>query len=263
MLGGLAENERLIPAHAGKTWPRRRRVLMRRAHPRSRGENTARALGIGRQTGSSPLTRGKPHSSALDAHGQRLIPAHAGKTNGHRIQHTNWWAHPRSRGENKAVSTLARKHVGSSPLTRGKREDHQDGRNRRGLIPAHAGKTPPTPVRSTRRRAHPRSRGENARGIALILSSRGSSPLTRGKRHLEVGLQHLPGLIPAHAGKTPRLPSQALSRRAHPRSRGENKRSDHTDPGSSGSSPLTRGKRRGGAPTRRPPRLIPAHAGKT
>ena len=34
---------RLIPAHAGKTWPRGRQGPMPRAHPRSRGENPLRS----------------------------------------------------------------------------------------------------------------------------------------------------------------------------------------------------------------------------
>ena len=51
--------------------------------------------------GSSPLTRGKPHSSALDAHGQRLIPAHAGKTVIVSVLADTKRAHPRSRGENR------------------------------------------------------------------------------------------------------------------------------------------------------------------
>ena len=44
---------------------------------------------------------------------------------------------------------------------------------------------------------------------------------------------------------------------------GENKKSDHTDPGASGSSPRGRGKRTGGSSTATPTRLIPAWAGKT
>ena len=93
--------------------------------------------------------------------------------------------------------------------------------------------------------------------------SRGSSPLTRGKLETH-GIRATPcGLIPAHAGKTPRLPSQALSRRAHPRSRGENQAFDPTANGDDGSSPLTRGKRDPIPERRARERLIPAHAGKT
>ena len=52
-------NDRLIPAHAGKTIARYRRVVCGEAHPRSRGENLP-VMGSGAfLAGSSPLTRGK------------------------------------------------------------------------------------------------------------------------------------------------------------------------------------------------------------
>ena len=52
--------------------------------------------------------------------------------------------------------------------------------------------------------AHPRSRGENEYGFAVADKDSGSSPLTRGKLGV-VGVRGpVVGLIPAHAGKTPR-----------------------------------------------------------
>ena len=58
---------RLIPAHAGKTSSYACPHPTPRAHPRSRGENRAgRDLGADRR-GSSPLTRGKPSSTACPA----------------------------------------------------------------------------------------------------------------------------------------------------------------------------------------------------
>ena len=77
--------------------------------------------------------------------------------------------------------------------------------------------------------------------------------------------QHHPRsrLIPAHAGKTPPMMPSRSSLRAHPRSRGENGHTKGMVKCISGSSPLTRGKRGGQAIIGPPPRLIPAHAGKT
>ena len=71
------------------------------------------------------------------------------------------------------------------------------------------------------------------------------------------------GLIPAHAGKTKQPRASLLSPRAHPRSRGENPTCSVRCPGSSGSSPLTRGKPPTPTPLSPLKRLIPAHAGKT
>ena len=56
----------LIPAHAGKTRLMSAGMIQARAHPRSRGENDARAYDTRVSTGSSPLTRGK-HPRAVQA----------------------------------------------------------------------------------------------------------------------------------------------------------------------------------------------------
>ena len=50
--------------------------------------------------------------------------------------------------------------------------------------------------------AHPRSRGENVARVRAGVKEGGSSPLTRGKRHLQGRRIYRVGLIPAHAGKT-------------------------------------------------------------
>ena len=95
------------------------------------------------------------------------------------------------------------------------------------------------------------------------MSVKGSSPLTRGKRHEGVHGCLDEGLIPAHAGKTmpPRSPRRPA--RAHPRSRGENRARPGCPSTGAGSSPLTRGKRVRPPCTRCRYGLIPAHAGKT
>ena len=153
--------------------------------------------------------------------------------------------------------------MGSSPLTRGKLGVRGANGVCGGLIPAHAGKTSATHWRPLRSRAHPRSRGENVNGCGAKGLAQGSSPLTRGKLGL-VGAGYLvTGLIPAHAGKTPRAHQPRPSPRAHPRSRGENPSKPSAKFLIPGSSPLTRGKPRLRRPRRGQNGLIPAHAGKT
>ena len=73
----------------------------------------------------------------------------------------------------------------------------------------------------------------------------------------------MPGLIPAHAGKTQIIEVTHWEPPAHPRSRGENFDNVGKDVPFTGSSPLTRGKH--DVRDRRLPGrgLIPAHAGKT
>ena len=151
----------LIPAHAGKTTGQTAGQGGAEAHPRSRGENVILPAETGRAAG--------------------LIPAHAGKTGAPRTGPNPRGAHPRSRGENLEMRVATPSRVGSSPLTRGKRRADRSLQTGGGLIPAHAGKTACSCAAWTRRRAHPRSRGENLATTDLTEFQMGSSPLTRGK----------------------------------------------------------------------------------
>ena len=174
------------------------------------------------RSGSSPLTRGKLALLAQLKPGSGLIPAHAGKTHTSRAPVTSSRAHPRSRGENKNPNSRGHPLSGSSPLTRGKPCRAPRRGCCPGLIPAHAGKTSATMPSHRRRRAHPRSRGENWMSWGSSRPTPGSSPLTRGKRYQRCPTARDPGLIPAHAGKTSTTQASTLTARAHPRSRGEN-----------------------------------------
>ena len=173
------------------------------------------------------------------------------------------WAHPRSRGENSASALAFSRPHGSSPLTRGKLPRELVDVLSEGLIPAHAGKTPPRASACRRSRAHPRSRGENWNAMRKRSKGAGSSPLTRGKPCFRRSGRQRGRLIPAHAGKTCRSRARPWTRRAHPRSRGENRLSIGAGDRRAGSSPLTRGKRALRSVKGLQGRLIPAHAGKT
>ncbi len=129
----------------------------------------------------SPLTRGKPRPSSTRRRALRLISAHTGKTPRLSDRSCHVTAHPRSREENIDAWQLPERHVGSSPLTRGKRTLRVTAGILRRLIPAHAGKTVQAENPNSQHRAHPRSRGENGRIMADTTSGAGSSPLTRGK----------------------------------------------------------------------------------
>ena len=235
--------QRLIPAHAGKTANSPDSRPARPAHPRSRGENYASQGAERTEYGSSPLTRGKRDVCPSERGRRRLIPAHAGKTIGRGDFAASNAAHPRSRGENTSASRAGLLRPGSSPLTRGKHRRRRPDSAARRLIPAHAGKTWRLTVTVLSATAHPRSRGENARGVGETRTTRGSSPLTRGKPEPLPGLVVENRLIPAHAGKTTCSGPRMIERSAHPRSRGENIDEAVSLPFTEGSSPLTRGKR--------------------
>ena len=152
---------------------------------------------------------------------------------------------------------------GSSPLTRGKPRAPLRRWPAWRLIPAHAGKTPRRSSARMTRRAHPRSRGENALHPDEVMNALGSSPLTRGKLLGADRALGGRGLIPAHAGKTSPGRRSHPYCRAHPRSRGENLDLWAQIYLLDGSSPLTRGKHLLGSEPELPRGLIPAHAGKT
>ena len=139
--------------------------------------------------GSSPLTRGKRGEDRFSRPRLGLIPAHAGKTANETNVKPYYEAHPRSRGENTRNHKLGLPGKGSSPLTRGKRCGQCCARGSARLIPAHAGKTAAREISDLLAWAHPRSRGENWQWIAGLASEVGSSPLTRGKLQVQLGLQ--------------------------------------------------------------------------
>ena len=224
LLGVVLHSVGLIPAHAGNTKTRALSPGLRAAHPRSCGENFFRMIASYLLTGSSPLMQGKPNRGVPGHPRARLIPTHAGKTWCASARPQRSRAHPRSCGENAVMARTVRSSMGSSPLTRGKPEHAGRNLRRRGLIPAHAGKTRrPSRCRSTRW-AHPRSCGENQAAFTALRNVSGSSPLMRGKHgQRRKGLPR-GRLIPAHAGKTGSPQPRRCRARAHPRSHGENLR---------------------------------------
>ena len=253
----------LIPAHAEKTQPFDASSYQPRAHPRSRGENTAFRLPAASASGSSPLTRGKHIADCAKLHLNGLIPAHAGKTPRRGARRRYRGAHPRSRGKNYERRRSVRGRSGSSPLTREKLDPQSDQRDAHGLIPAHAGKTSSQSVGVLASPDHPRSRGENTSRMTPVRAFAGSSPLTRGKHVDCEQIPRLQGLIPAHAGKTVLLVGGHSPAGAHPRSRGENRSGGRRRRPRWGSSPLTRGKHVEEHRDDIGVGLIPAHAGKT
>ena len=153
--------ERLIPAWAGKTRGCQGAGRQQAAHPRVGGENEARASTLVRTIGSSPRGRGKRRRNRVSGTDTGLIPAWAGKTTRRESHPDRTSAHPRVGGENRQALCTSPTRQGSSPRGRGKRRRNRIRGPDPGLIPAWAGKTPPTPRPGRHRPAHPRVGGEN------------------------------------------------------------------------------------------------------
>ena len=110
---------------------------------------------------------------------------------------------------------------------------------------------------------HPRLRGEHDKDRLSTRATEGSSPPTRGALRGDAVLAHARGIIPAYAGSTHPPGHNRISRRDHPRLRGEHLTEQATQVGEWGSSPPTRGAPDGGAGCGALWGIIPAYAGST
>ena len=132
---------RLIPARAGNTADAFQRSTNHSAHPRSRGEHRTRCRSLLPVVGSSPLARGTRAKELCNYTGHRLIPARAGNTVRRNPETRKCPAHPRSRGEHRALEIDPAEVCGSSPLARGTRYLTLAVETSTRLIPARAGNT--------------------------------------------------------------------------------------------------------------------------
>ena len=238
-----SQEERIIPARAGKTCPAPGGGARARDHPRACGENSARLSSALVPPGSSPRVRGKRPPLHQPTRSPRIIPARAGKTTPPPPRRSGRPDHPRACGENLLEAARKVFPEGSSPRVRGKRDYKYKTVLITGIIPARAGKTSPPSARWAKPRDHPRACGENGGRARPEPRPGGSSPRVRGKQlDLELAAGDR-GIIPARAGKTSRWSGRRWRARAHPRACGENGLSHSL--------------------VDFPRRLIPARAGKT
>ena len=136
-----AGGRRIIPALAGNTLRNRPKLLLRKDHPRSRGEYSAKEFYCWRARGSSPLSRGIHGAIETGDSTLRIIPALAGNTVVASQRGTRTQDHPRSRGEYHPPDQQASEDHGSSPLSRGIQAPRAVARRVCRIIPALAGNT--------------------------------------------------------------------------------------------------------------------------
>ena len=150
---------RIIPARAGFTSDRCRRVGRRGDHPRSRGVYFVHTTEDPSSRGSSPLARGLRRSVSPLGWRARIIPARAGFTGGRSGFSSRHGDHPRSRGVYYRAGLARLRAAGSSPLARGLQPLFLTVYYTGGIIPARAGFTLPLTTIAEWFRDHPRSRG--------------------------------------------------------------------------------------------------------
>ena len=192
----------IIPAYAGSTFDSEFLWGPGTDHPRIRGEHLFVDEAPQRYLGSSPHTRGA--HAHRPAHECRpwIIPAYAGSTANRRQEASEFWDHPRIRGEHVNRVGVDEGLQGSSPHTRGA---HRSARSRgyhERIIPAYAGSTPTTSSKCPSNTDHPRIRGEHLRRTDRCPYLTGSSPHTRGALRLHRRHRARRRIIPAYAGST-------------------------------------------------------------
>ena len=113
------------------------------------------------------------------------------------------------------------------------------------IIPAYAGSTSASTTSDSSISDHPRIRGEHGPPMPVSSASNGSSPHTRGALPAFDVPVDFGGIIPAYAGSTSTHFFLFWSYSDHPRIRGEHRANLPVESADCGSSPHTRGARRG------------------
>ena len=173
----------IIPACAGNTVQSGEDDASPVDHPRMRGEHFSWSMTVSDSSGSSPHARGTLDDADWDAEHAGIIPACAGNTSDSRSRPARGRDHPRMRGEHRVGSVVLAGFEGSSPHARGTPGNPNLIYPGEGIIPACAGNTSQGIGYATRRRDHPRMRGEHLRCSKILRQSPGSSPHARGTHH--------------------------------------------------------------------------------
>ena len=153
--------DRITPACAGKTDPRKNRLWGAEDHPRVCGENTRHWGCPVKSPGSPPRVRGKLASYIDYIAKTRITPACAGKTHRHCQKTAHIQDHPRVCGENLKRAVAIRECAGSPPRVRGKPSCATCIESSPRITPACAGKTNRIVKGNNVLEDHPRVCGEN------------------------------------------------------------------------------------------------------
>ena len=191
-------------------------------HPRSRRNNWLHKIKIAPEGGSPPLAREQPTHLTVFVLYSGITPARAGTIIARIFSPTSRWDHPRSRGNNTQERCGWGRRPGSPPLAREQLRTIINDKWFLGITPARAGTTVSAFQNSFQAEDHPRSRGNNEKGMfppimflgsprsrgnnlyfmCLTFLLRGSPPLAREQRLIVCRVHEDPGITPARAGTT-------------------------------------------------------------
>ena len=148
------------PAWAGKRQRYSSELQSVEDHPRMGGEKCIPFSKSESITGSPPRRRGKAGKNGGCDFGDRITPAWAGKSQGHRADRGAEQDHPRMGGEKAESAEPATDKQGSPPRRRGKEAVLKSAVNTSWITPAQAGKRQEPVPGSVTAEDHPRAGGE-------------------------------------------------------------------------------------------------------
>ena len=210
----------IIPAHAGLTPRGPSSAVAPRDHPRACGAHTEVSDMKKQYEGSSPRMRGSLRLVSSYRSPSGIIPAHAGLTTVASFFSGPAKDHPRACGAHFTRAILVDSMVGSSPRMRGSRKLMEIPLIDHGIIPAHAGLTVTSLRRTPGTGDHPRACGAHDLMSDESIVFMGSSPRMRGSLIRCIIVVRIAGIIPAHAGLTPRWRLCCQNLGDHPRACG-------------------------------------------
>ena len=195
--------------------------------------------------------------------GDRITPAHAGKSVCGSVIISSTPDHPRPCGEKSYMVRTSWATSGSPPPMRGKGFRHKCIHPPAGITPAHAGKRCCYLAMLRVRWDHPRPCGEKFDLRHRYAASTGSPPPMRGKGPRLCNDAICSRITPAHAGKRCERSECGADGQDHPRPCGEKNNNRYNNEWYTGSPPPMRGKAMLTLKSSHHTGITPAHAGKS
>ncbi len=213
--------------------------------------------------GSSLQAQGTPTGHPLTVQPWRFIPAGAGNTRPEYCRYTLIAVHPCRRREHLVCVILYTASLGSSLQAQGTHHLVIEFRYLIRFIPAGAGNTENTLIKSNLPAVHPCRRREHRPARLEQPIETGSSLQAQGTRINGRGEKNISRFIPAGAGNTTVVNAIDGLRAVHPCRRREHNEKLNKNNDISGSSLQAQGTQKGRSQERHHKRFIPAGAGNT
>ena len=192
----------LTPTRVGTTPRPSGAAGTRRAHPHTRGDDTARPDSAREGGGSPPHAWGRPWTLGGAYLTGRLTPTRVGTTLLDQVPATITRAHPHTRGDDHCSIILPTASTGSPPHAWGRQILFSIVITNAGLTPTRVGTTGCFRPSGTATGAHPHTRGDDVVAGPAGCQPRGSPPHAWGRPVPDDVPSQSDGLTPTRVGTT-------------------------------------------------------------